>query len=65
MVGVGFQKDGDQGLFIRAEATYTDYDDVRFLGSFNGNSVGDSAVRNTVDADIDATALRISIGKSF
>ena len=65
MLGVGFQRDGDNGLFFRAEGTYTDYDDVKFNGSFNGNAVGDGAVRNVVDADIDALALRISVGKSF
>lgn len=65
MFGVGLQRDGDNGLFFRAEGTYTDYDDVKFNGSFNGNAVGDGAVRNVVDADIDALALRISVGKSF
>ena len=65
MIGAGFQRDGSNGLFFRAEATYTDYEEVKFNGSFNGNAAGDSAVRNVVDADIDATALRISLGKSF
>ena len=65
MIGFGLNRDLDSGLFFRAEATYTDYDDVKLNGSFNGNAAGDSAVRNTVDADVDATALRISVGKSF
>ncbi len=65
MFGVGFQRSGDNGLFFRAEGTYTDYDDVKFNGSFGGNASGDDAVRNVVDADIDALALRISLGKSF
>ena len=65
MIGFGLDRDLDNGLFFRAEATYTDYDSVKFSGSFNGNAAGDSAVRNVVDGDVDATALRISIGKSF
>ena len=65
MFGFGFQRDADNGAFVRAEGTYTDYDDVKFNGSFNGNAAGDSAVRNVIDADIDAIALRISLGKSF
>ena len=65
MIGFGLDRDLDNGLFFRAEATYIDYDDVELKGSFNGNAAGDSAVRNVVDADVDATALRISVGKSF
>ena len=64
-VGLGFQKDNSNGSFFRIEGTYTDYEDLNFKGSLNGNAVGDSAVRNEIDADIDATALRISLGKAF
>ncbi len=60
MIGVGYQSNRDNGMFIRAEGTYTDYEDVKFKGSLDSDSV-----RNTVDADIDALALRISLGKSF
>ncbi len=60
MIGLGLQRSNDNGTFLRAEATYTDYDDVKFNGSLDGDNV-----RNTVDADIDATALRISFGKAF
>ncbi len=60
MIGLGFQRSTDGGMFFRGEATYTDYDDVTFNGSLDGDSV-----RNVVDADIDATALRFSLGKSF
>ncbi len=65
MIGLGFQRNNDNGIFVRAEGTYTDYDDVRFNGSFGGNATGDDSVRNVVDADIDAIAYRISLGKSF
>ena len=60
MVGVGLQKDGSNGLFMRAEATYTDYEDLNFKGSVDSDSV-----RNTIDADVDAMAFSLSIGKSF
>lgn len=56
--GVGFER-GDDG-FVRVEGTYTDYDDLKFNGSLDTNSV-----RNTVDADIDALAIKISVGKKF
>ena len=60
-----FFAEKDNGAFFRVEGTYSDYEDVTFLGTFNGNATGDSAVRNKIDADIDAVALRISLGKSF
>ena len=58
--GVGFDKERDNGSFIRVEGTYTDYEDLTFKGTLDADSV-----RNTVDADIDAVALKVSIGKSF
>ena len=60
MIGLGLQRSTAGGMFFRAEATYTDYDDVTFNGSLDSDNV-----RNVVDADIDATAFRISLGKSF
>ena len=65
MLGIGVERSSANGAFFRTELTRTDYEDVTFLGSFNGNAAGDSAVRNKVDANVDATALRISFGKSF
>ena len=65
IVGLGLNKDNANGTFFRVEGTYTDYDDVNFKGSFNGNAAGDSAVRNEIDADIDAVAIRLSVGRSF
>ncbi len=65
MLGIGMNKTSANGAFFRTELTRTDYEDVTFLGSFNGNAAGDSAVRNKVDANVDATALRVSFGKSF
>tara|TARA_B100000886_G_C20374600_1_gene471178 strand:- start:126 stop:779 length:654 start_codon:yes stop_codon:yes gene_type:complete len=64
IIGYGIQTSGD-AAFVRLEGTYTNYDELTFNGSLNGNEVGDSAVRNKVEADIDALALKLSIGKSF
>lgn len=65
VLGLGVNRDLSNGLFLRTEASYTNYQEVNLDGSLNGNAVGDSAVRNTIDADVDAFALRISIGKAF
>jgi len=60
MVGVGVNRDGDNGTFFRTEVTYTDYEDVNFKGSLDSDSV-----RNEIDANIDAVAVRFSVGKAF
>ena len=52
--------DLDNGMFFRTEATYTDYEDVSFTGSADADSV-----KNKIDAEVDALAFRISIGKAF
>jgi hypothetical protein len=60
LIGAGFDRDLDNGMFFRTEATYTDYEDVSFTGSADANSV-----KNKIDAEVDALAFRISIGKAF
>ena len=60
MVSIGFDKDLPKGAFLRAELAYTDYDDITLTGSADTDGVS-----NKVDADVDATALRISVGKAF
>jgi len=60
MISLGFDRDLPNDSFLRLEAAYTDYDDVTFNGSADADSV-----KNKVDADIDATSLRISIGRAF
>lgn len=60
MIGAGVNRDLDNGAFFRTELTYTDYEDAKFQGSLDANSV-----RNTIDADVDALAIRVSIGKAF
>jgi opacity protein-like surface antigen len=60
LIGAGFNRDLDNGMFLRTEATYTDYQDVSFTGSADSDSV-----RNKIEAEVDALAFRISIGKAF
>ena len=60
MVSLGFDRDLANGSFFRAELAYTDYDDVSITGSADSDSVS-----NKIDADVDSTALRFSIGKAF
>jgi len=60
LVGLGFNRERDNGGFFRMEGTYTDYEDVKFNGALDGDSV-----RNVVDADVDALAIRISVGRAF
>ena len=59
VIGYGVQRSGD-GNFVRLEGTYTMYDDLTFNGSLDGDSV-----RNKVDAEIDALAIKLSVGKNF
>ena len=60
LFGIGFERERDNGGFFRMEGTYTDYEDVTFNGALDGDSV-----RNVIDADVDALAIRISVGKAF
>ena len=60
MVSLGFDRDMPNGTFIRAEIAYTDYDDISLTGSADTDDV-----TNKVDADVDATSLRLSVGKAF
>ena len=60
LVGLGVNKDNDNGTFFRTELTYTDYEDISITGSADSDGVS-----NKIDADIDAVAFRISVGKAF
>ena len=59
MVGVGVQKDLDNGLLGRLELTYTDLDSVSVTTTSNGST----SVKKTGDGDI--TTISFSIAKSF
>ena len=55
MIAVGLSRDLDNGLFVRGDLSYTDYQAI---------SIKSTGV-STVKADIESTAATISIGKSF
>ena len=62
LVGLGFHKTRDNGMFFRASAEYTDYESVALTGSESG---ADTASFNVINADVDTTAFKISVGKTF
>ena len=55
---VVFNKERDNGTFVRAEAAYTDYEE------FELKSTGSDAV-STISGDLETLSARISVGKSF
>jgi len=57
VIGLGVRRDAPNGLFLKVEATMTNYDEMTFNGA-GGNS-------NTVKADLDTEALRFAIGYAF
>ena len=59
MVGVGVQKEMENGLFGRLELTYTDLEQVKV----NTTSNGSTSVEKKADGDI--TTITFSLAKSF
>ena len=53
--GFGAHMERDNGLFLRAEASMAEYENLTLV----------SSAGNTVQADLDTTSLTLSIGKSF
>lgn len=62
VLGLGFTNSTDSGAFFRASVEYTDYDDIS-LTSQVADAV--TATTNKIDASVDATVAKLSIGKSF
>ena len=60
LIGLGINRDNANGTFFRTELTYTDYEEVSITGTADSDSVS-----NKIEANIDAVAFRISIGKAF
>tara|TARA_B110000971_G_C19923526_1_gene460395 strand:+ start:326 stop:985 length:660 start_codon:yes stop_codon:yes gene_type:complete len=63
LVGVGFTKTNDSGIFFRASAEYTDYDDITLTSKTDVG--GTSGSYNKIAASVDTTAFKISVGKAF
>ena len=57
-IGLGFEKNLDNGMFARFEGSYSDYENIEL------KSTGSDAV-STISGDIETITARVSIGKSF
>ena len=55
IVGMGFNRNNDNGSFIRIATEYTDFEDLDL-----NNGTG-----STINADLDVTAIKFAIGKAF
>jgi hypothetical protein len=64
MVGAGYQKDLDNGVFLRAEGSYVTFDGTTLTNQFTNITSGQTAGTVVVD-DLNGLQGRISIGKSF
>jgi hypothetical protein len=62
LIGLGVKGVSNSGVYFKLEGTYTDYENVSFTSSVARTGV---TTNNKVDADLDVTALKISIGKKF
>ena len=62
-VGVGLAQETGNGGFWRLEGTYSDYEDADFNGTLLTEA--SASVRNKVNAELEAVAVRFSVGKQF
>ena len=62
LIGIGIHKVRDTGVFLRASAEYTNYDSIKLT---SGTADAVTGTKNTIDADVDTMAFKISIGKTF
>lgn len=61
-VGIGFKSDASTGLQMKLIAEYTDYDHISLTSTGDAD---DSNVTNKIDADLETTGIRFSIGYNF
>tara|TARA_B100000963_G_scaffold225788_1_gene196958 strand:+ start:1754 stop:2425 length:672 start_codon:yes stop_codon:yes gene_type:complete len=52
--GIGIKNETGNGWYYKAEYAYTDYDSIKLTSG-----------TNTITADLDTSALRVSVGKTF
>ena len=62
LMGLGFENEISDGLVGRLELSHTNYDDVTFTSSTTRPGV---ALKNTIDADLDVTQVKASVGYKF
>ena len=61
-IGIGWETANDNGLFVRTTVESTSFDSLKLTGSQAG---ADAASFNKIDADIDMTMAKVSVGKVF
>ena len=59
-LGLGFQTKSDNNFIFRLEYLYTDYDSISLTGAADADSVS-----NKIDASVDSSTYKLSIGKAF
>ena len=57
-IGLGVERDLDNGMFTRIEGAYSDYQEIKLT------STGSDAT-STISGEIETLTARITIGKSF
>ena len=61
-IGLGVEKNMDNGLFVRVEGNVTQYQNIKLTNQLTGTDEN----RNTIDiTNMDGATATISIGKSF
>jgi hypothetical protein len=61
-IGLGVEKNMDNGLFVRVEGNVTAYQDIKLTNQLTGTDEN----RNTIDiTGMDGATATLSIGKSF
>ena len=61
-IGIGWETSNDNGLFVRTSVESTSFDSLKLTGTQAG---ADAASFNKIDADIDMTMAKVSVGKVF
>ena len=62
-IGLGVEKNMDNGLFVRVEGNVTAYQDIKLVNQANGTA---DENKNTIDiTGMDGATATLSIGKSF
>ncbi len=62
LIGAGFESDMADNMFVRGEVSFTDYDDVSIRSSVKRTGVTSA---NLIEADLDVTMFKASIGYKF
>ena len=60
--GIGYHKQNDNGFFFRTTVEHTDFDSITLTGDEAG---GTTTSFNKIKANVDITAAKFSIGKTF